>query len=76
MKLWISLDPFFIPSTLLALTKFTLTAVLTAQFTSPRRQTLAGEGKPPPHVHVQQGNATSYSSIAKIINYVTLQLCG
>ena len=51
MKLWISWDPFFIPSTLLALTKFTLTAVLTAQFTSPHHRTLAGEGKTPSIVH-------------------------
>lgn len=34
---------------LVPLTKFTLTAVLTAQFTSPHHQTLAGEGKPPPY---------------------------
>lgn len=52
MKLWINQDPFFIPSILLALTKFTLTAVLIAQFTSPHRQTLAGEGKIPPLAHL------------------------
>lgn len=36
---------FCITFALLALTKFTLTAVLIAQFTSPHRLTQAGEGK-------------------------------
>lgn len=69
MKLWINQDPFFIPSILLALTKFTLTAVLIAQFTSPHRQTLAGEGKIPPLAHLpkwQVGHSTRHRSIANM----------